>query len=365
MGKNFRSEDEVKEALQSKVGKVNTVIWDYLIKKFYVNEVLEGMESLSNLVKEYRKLQQFISQAAKEDGLPAKAEFPVTKKEGSSVITREDIIFSKILAYEMGKVPAVKKFRREALKGVLVKSESLKSWVQTMQEKDGPPTRYLKVKDRDVSIVTEGDRVLMKGCFSPTEEILGLEVIDLTFPGDDGWVNTIPVNASGILGQLKKVADKIIKFYCPVWKEYQAVGFILTGKVPLISKVRYSYKIIPGMPLQITMKLNARITPKALSEEYTKIRQKLLKKKRVKPLQEKSLTLVEFFLEYDKNDFTWKELMQMWNEYYPKWAYNEYSNFQKDCRRAINWFLGSRVTYNSILKSTHKSTHFKREYNST
>ncbi len=352
MGKNFRSEDEVKEALQGKVGKVNAVIWDYLIEGFYVNEVLEGMDSLSNLVKDYRKFQQLISRAAKEDGLRAKAEFPVTKKEGSSVITREDIIFSKILAYEMGKVPAVKKFRREALKGMLVKSENLKSWVQTMQEKDGPPSRYLKVKDRDVSIVTEGDRVLLKGYFSPEEEILGLEVIDLTFPGD-GWVNVIPVNALGILGQLKKVADKIINFHCPLWKEYQAVGFILTGKVPLIPKVRYSYKITPGMPLQITMEFNARITPKALSEEYTKIRQKLLKKKRVKPLQEKSLTLAEFFLEYDKSKFTWEGLMQVWNSHYPKWAYNEYSNFQKDCRRAINWFLGSRVTYNSILKSTH------------
>lgn len=348
MVNKFRNEDEVKKALQKKVGMVNTAIWKRLVEDFYVNEVIGGESNLSWLVKNYRKFQELASEIAKEEGFFVKNEFPLHKKEGSSVITREDIIFSKALAYKIEKLPVVRKFRKEVLQGVLIKPENLKSWIQTMKEKDGPPTRYLKVKDSDVTVATEGNRVLMKGNFSPVEELFDIEFIELKVPGE-GWVDIIHVNASGTLGQLKLVADKITKIHCPVWKEYQTVGFILTGKIPLIPKISYSYNITPDLPLQVTMKIDARITPKALSDEYTKIRKKLFMGKRVKPLQEKSLTLAEFFLDHEKNGFTWEGLMQVWNTNYPQWTYDKYSNFQKDCRRAINWLMKNRLAYKSLL----------------
>ena len=98
------------------------------------------------------------------------------------------------------------------------------------------------------------------------DDVIGIEHELLSYPSKTEWAECVPINVDGILGRLKSVAGRIIKYYCPAWQEGQAVAFILTGQTPVIPKVRYSMNITSsGGPCWVTLKFDARITPQDLA----------------------------------------------------------------------------------------------------
>lgn len=351
MRKRYRSEEDIKAAVEKKLGrKVIEVIWKVLKKDGYIEEVLEGYEDAFNsLLRRYRVEEEVYLEGARAGAgiYGAQRLFPPPKKEDSP-ITKADIVLSKLLAAEVSKLPFVKQFRREVLGGKLLQPDEIESWIQATKEQDGPPTRYAK---RRVKSVTVTENLAIIPSFDETSGWEPIEHEYLSYPSKTGWAERVPINIDGILGRLKRIVHRIITYYCPAWQEAQAVAFVLTGQVPIIPRVRYSVNVtFLGGPCWVTLKFDARITPQDLAREYSKIRRKIMGNSHAKPLTKKHQELAVFAAEH-KDGLTWEKLMHKWNEKFPKWAYKNYRLFCRDAIGAINRLLNGKVNYASLLGS--------------
>jgi len=356
MRKRYRSEEDIKGAVEKKLGrKVIEVIWKVLKEDGYIEEVLEGYEDAFNsLLRRYRVEEEVYLEGARAGAgiYGAQRLFPPPQKEDSP-ITKADIVLSKLLAAEVSKLPFVKQFRREVLNGNLIQPGEIERWIQTTKEEDGPPTQYVKIRAKNIDVTID------KGSWWPlkimptfeADDVVGIEHEFLSYPSKTGWVERVPINVDGILGRLKSVARRIIEYYCPAWQEAQTVAFVLTGQVPIIPRVRYSVNVtFSGGPCWVTLKFDARITPQDLAREYSKIRRKIMGNSHAKPLTKKHQELAVFAAEH-KDGLTWEKLMHKWNEKFPKWAYKNYRLFCRDAIGAINRLLNGKVNYASLLGS--------------
>jgi len=348
MTKKYRSEEDVKSAVEKKIRKpVNPHVWGKLVKEGYIKEVLDGFGGIKDVINRYKLEEEFFQKGVQVGAAVygGRRLFPV-KKEGQSSTNKADVILSKLIAAEVSKLPFVKQFRREVLGEKLLQPDEIESWIQATKEQDGPPTRYVK---RRVKGVTVTENLAITPSFDETSdwELVGPEL--LSYPSKTGWAEYVPINIDGILGRLKSVAGRIIKYYCPAWQEGQAVAFILTGQTPLIPKVRYGINITSsGGPCWVTLKFDARITPQDLAREYSKIRRKLMGNSHAKPLTKKHQELAIFAAEH-KDGLTWEKLMHKWNEKLPKWAYKNHRLFCRDAIGATRRILNSRVNYAGLF----------------
>lgn len=330
MPKKYRSEEDWKAAVEKRIRKpVNDYIWKELVESGFVDGVIEGDTGVKDLVSEYRKLER-IYQKGLEIGAEtygARRLFLV-RKEGKSSTSKTDIILSKLIAAEIGRLPIVKKFRREALKGRLVQPDKIEDWIQTVKEVEEQVYESRYVWSDFIS-----------------------------FPARTGRIKQTLIPLEGTLGRLKDLANEIITRYCPGWQEAEAVGFILVGQAPLIPKVRYkSMRGVINGPCWITLKFDARMTPQDLAKEYAEIRCQLLGRHHVKPLTRKHQELAMFAAEY-KDGLTWKKLMHKWNEKFPEWAYENYRLFHRDAIAAKDRVLDDKVDPARLLELFEPEVH--------
>lgn len=353
----FRNEEEIKNYLRKKFKReVSNKIWEYLKKHYYVEEVLNGEENaLSSLSKAYKDLLE-VYKEGEEEGLEkgvsvygSRKLFPLPK-EGYTPITEEDITLSKVIAYKLNQLPLIRQFRRQVLNDKLLSLDELEGWLREIAKKDGKPTCYTKKAIEKVEFEENKIKPILK---EEGKYILEGPVL-LAFPSKSGWTEYIPINVDGVLGRLKKVAEDLIKYHCPAWKEAEAVGFILTGKPPIIPRVRYSLSLnSPGGPCWVTLKFDARITPTKLAKDYAQIRKKILGNHHVIPLSKKHQKLAEFVSD-NKGNLTWEKLMHKWNEQFPQWAYTNYRLFHRDANAAIDRILDNKIDYKTLFDMNKK-----------
>ncbi|MCF6096773.1 hypothetical protein L1766_07150 [Thermovorax subterraneus] len=352
----FRNEDELKSYVAKRLKKkeINDKVWQKLKEEGYVEEVLLDYEdSLLYLLKRYKQEEKFYNEAFKDGAetavnvYSARKLFPPPKNtEGQSAITEEDIALSKVIAYKLSQLPLVKQFRRQELKNRLLSLDEMEEWIKETAKRDGQPTLYAKKPIERIEFIGNEIKPVLK----QEDKYIVEGPILLAFPSKTGWVEHIPINVNGVLGRLKKIAERITKVYCPIWSEAQAVGFILTGKPPIIPKLQYSLSLTSSEGLcWVTLKFDARITPQKLAKEYTKIRKKILGNHHIVPLTQKHLKLAEFVSE-NKEGLTWRKLMRKWNEAFPQWAYTNYRLFCRDANAAIDRILDSKIDYNSLFR---------------
>ena len=360
MTKKCRSEEDVKSTVEKEIRKpVNPHVWGKLVKEGYIKEVLDGFGGIKDVINRYKLEEEFFQKGVQVGAAVygGRRLFPV-KKEGQSSTNKADVILSKLIAAEVSKLPFVKQFRREVLGEKLLQPDEIESWIQATKEKDGPPTQYVKIRAKKVNVTIDKDNwwpLKIMPTFE-ADDVIGIEHEFLSYPSKTEWAELVPINVDGILGRLKSVAGRIIKYYCPAWQEGQAVAFILTGQTPVIPKVRYSINITSsGGPCWVTLKFDARIKPQDLAREYSKIRRKIMGNSHAKPLTKKHQELAVFAAEH-KEGLTWEKLMHKWNEKFPKWAYKNYRLFCRDAIGAINRLLNGKVNYASLLGSEAQKT---------
>jgi hypothetical protein len=347
MNKKFRSEEDVRAFLEKKEkAPIPDIIWDKLVEKGYVQEVLDGYDdAMSYLIKEYKSLKEVHDTGAKSGVRVYDASKLFIPKETPS-FTEEDLIYSKVIAYEIGNLPFLKDFRRKYLNNQLIPIEKIDGWIKEMAKKDGQSTINAKRKISKIEIKSNGEIV---HCFDENSRWQFEGPVLLQYPSSSGWTEYVPINMEGVLGCLKTVAERLIKHYCPMWQEGQAVAFILTGLVPLIPKIRSTVTLNSMGICFITLKFDARLTPQELAKQYGKLRKKILGSKIVKPLSKKHLKLAEFVVDNKKEGITWEKLMHLWNEKYPEWAYKNYRLFYRDGNAAIKRIMAGKIDYESFF----------------
>jgi hypothetical protein len=203
----------------------------------------------------------------------------------------------EILVMRLAKLPAVVSFREEALGGNLIQPDEIDDWICL---NGGPGTENLIQCTWHFNI--EGH-----------DEELFWHDVELDSPS----------------GHLAVLAKKLVDEHYLPWEEEEVVTFILTGHRPEPYMLNLEIVQSEIMPLgaQIRMTINPRVSIKAVSQTYTRQRNRLLQleegsRSKPRPISEKNLRLA-VFTEKHRGTGTWDELRRRWNKEHRKWAYSE------------------------------------------
>ncbi len=356
------AEEQPRRALTEELGEpVADNTWNYLIKKRYVEEYINGYISIEELANEYKEVRNAGS-SEKSATLP-QSNLPVSERpeilEGqASEDTRYDLAFSFLVARQVDEVPEVKAFRKEVLGGSLVPFAELENWLHNTQAQDEPVVHWLEVPLGDVSPeeLLEWQRnglpALVPVSQGPERLKLRLSTFSLAYPGEDGWAKAIPINPVGVMGRLKDLCDSIIKYHAPAWDEGSTVAFVLSGKVPLIPQIRYRARVTSqGGPVWITATFDARTPQQTLAKHFAPIRNRLIGS-RGRRVGTKGRELVLFAAKHKTKDVVWREVMNLWNEEHkhkPAWQYDNYRRFHRDTTRAQKSMLEGSVNLAALV----------------
>ncbi len=257
----------VREEFEKEIwGQVNEWAWNYLDRKYYVDEVRNGDMPMSDLVEEYKDL---IAIGKHET---TKTEIPSTEIPPD----RRDRLVSLIYAKKANDHTVVKWFRKAFLPNGLISKQDIDQWTAKASR----------------------------------------DILD-SLNGCTNWIAS--------------------EYH---WDEHQAKTFILTGAIPVYSRLTYGIRTTWGADgrhsVKITLEVDPEVPPKTVRSVYHQIRSHVRDGSRYRPLSEKIASLVEFVLTHED---AWEEKFTQWNKKHLEWNYPDIRRFKRDYSRAINALL--------------------------
>lgn len=339
--KMISAEGRLRKETEARLGRdIPDNFWDYLEEIGKVDDAINvygDVLGVDHILPDLEKLLDLPPSFGRQQA--SQMLHPRQELSNRAVDCRQDAI-SVLLAIEAAKEPQVVAFRSKALLGKLLPWEEVEGWVKQQAEKDGPLTRWVSVPlppGRDVRF-PQGSPQGFPYPDPPFEvgeshPVHGLSSRSLAYsaPGDK-WMRRVYVAAEGTLDQLKTASQWLANRYG--WHESQASVFVLTGITPLITlmviapHLKGSYSATS----RITLTVDPALSPKRVAEAYRNIRDKMLGQ-RHRSLSQKHTQLALFAAERPEDE-TWKEWMKLWNRKYPKWKYDQESNFGRDAEKA-------------------------------
>jgi hypothetical protein len=323
---------ELRARLQGRLGaRFHQGLWDYLVDRGFVDEMLDGASDLDQLLNEARRILAAGTPSA-EHRVPAPA--PREPRLGQE----RAWALSKLVAAHAHQDPDVIAFRRKYLGDALVEWDDLDTWIRAQAQLDGEPTT-------DVTIVIPASTISDPDADElhlspPVERVRPTRVatrrLDYALPGDD-WVRRVVVTAHGALDRLRVLAEALAKAYG--WTPAQASIFILCGVPPFIATVRItrsSAKVRHHADLVWARRITLDIDPAATAQQVLDAFQHARRQQglaQLHPLSLKHLRLAAF-ARAEHADKPWAERLRLWNRSFPNWRYAEQSNFRRDALRA-------------------------------
>lgn len=239
---------------------------------------------------------------------------------------------TRINAAKAGKRDDVLAFRREVLRGRLVKRDRVEAWLKRREAEQKSATVY----GRNVRIGPD-DRPL-----------LDTPVKDWDVPAIAGPTSTgtrFKVNADGPLGRLKALCGVLSRDFG--WSEWQGVLFVLTGAPPPASRASYSaVQGFGGAPDRITLDIVATTPAAAVKRLYERAR-RALQKKPGQALQDKHAELAAYVAGVNDGR-TWEDAQESFNRAHPEWAYDDVHPFRRDARQAYKRVTGTPLEWASV-----------------
>lgn len=323
---------ELRARLQGRLGaRFHQGLWDYLVDRGFVDEVLDGASDFDQLLEEARRVLAAGAPSA-EQRVPAPA--PREPRLGQE----RAWALSQLVAAHAHHDPDVIAFRRKYLVDALVEWDGLDTWIRAQTQLDGEPTT-------DVTIVIPASTISDPDADElhlspPVERVRPTRVatrrLDYALPGDD-WVRRVVVTAHGALDRLRVLAEALAKAYG--WTPAQASIFILCGVPPFIATVRItrsSAKVRHHADLVWARRITLDIDPAATAQQVLDAFQHARRQQglaQLHPLSLKHLRLAAF-ARAEHADKPWAERLRLWNRSFPNWRYAEQSNFRRDALRA-------------------------------
>ncbi|MDI7245864.1 MAG: hypothetical protein QME92_00080 [Bacillota bacterium] len=304
-------------------------IWQVLDDEGYVKEVLDGFpDAFEDMQKKYRYLHKRFPAQAHAQKKEERKEIPPDQRLGA---------LAQILAIEASRLPEVIAFREEVLQGRLLKVEEVSGWIRREAEKQGAGSLWVRLPLPDGCRPSSSRGLRWLSCLADLPDDakstwpVQWDAETLAYPGpEDKWVERVAVARDGPLGQLKRVADALLRRF-PLWQEAQAVAFVLCDAIPMLPKARGTLRVSSVAPSRITLELDPRLSAREAAGFYAQLRKEALKGPD-RPMTEKHLRLAVFLAEHP--DMAWEALKGQWNRAYPAWAYSDRRYFARDAKAA-------------------------------
>lgn len=319
MAKRYRTEEAVKKALEGEKGRIRPDMWQKLIEKDYVKGILDDEEDAwidaCNELDDMRDIASYREPTAGPGRTVAPDEMHKAR--------------SRLLAQALTDEPEVRSFRRRHLPDGLLSPEAVAAWIRS-HAPQGQPFQWVKAP------LPAGVNVREMFTEGPPLE-LHIERGQATFSADmlqfiDGEaVRTAAVPVAGPLRELYEVAASLKWFYP---KQWEAVQFVLTGQVPLLSplELRSDTYAEPWEHTKVTISVDISVQPAEVAAEYSKLRRMFTGSKRSRPRAPRTLALVHFVL--DTPGQKWEARRSAWNTAHPDKPYVTARRMARDYDRA-------------------------------
>jgi hypothetical protein len=323
---------ELQTILQRRLGsRFHQGLWDYLVDRGFVDEVLDGASDLDQLMNEARRILAAGAPSA-EHRVPAPA--PREPRLGQE----RAWALSQLVAAHAHHDPDIIAFRHKYLGDALVDWADLDTWITARAKLDGEPTTDITIA-LPASAIPDPDADELH-LSPPLERVRPARVatrrLDYALPEDD-WVRRMAVTADGALDRLRFLAEALAKAYG--WTPAQASIFVLCGVTPFIATIRItrsSAKVRHHADLvwarRITLDIDPAATPQQVLDAFQHARQRQ-GVAQLRPLTVKHIRLAAF-AGAEHADKPWAERLRLWNTSFPEWHYPEQSNFRRDTIRA-------------------------------
>lgn len=345
----MQNKDWVYELLKEQFGQDAVVPkrYDYFLKEGWIDAAREERQDVNWLCERVRRFLQAAEKPHRqEEHAPS-----LTSEQRQRANSRHEVL-SLLVATAAAEDEEVADFRTKHLAGKLLKPEEVEPWIKEKAAADGPTTVWITLpfaKGHEVMKFTRifGNFTIGSPVILENQPISKIERVFLPYavPADN-WRRLIPVAYRGVLHHLKTLADRLANKND--WQETQATIFVLTGLSPLIPAVKSSVR-----PNRIVLDFDPFVTPKELSDHYSRLRTRVGLTRRTRKLKEKHYRLAAFLGQSGKDE-SWKGRFTRWNKTVAKgknrkWRYGKESNFRRDCLKAKERVLSSPLSATQIL----------------
>jgi len=187
--------------------------------------------------------------------------------------------------------------------------DEMRQWIRRQAEIDGPAT----VHTEERSVTLSDGQIIPASSWVDT----------LDWPGEDNWIECVPVAEDKTLGKLRQAAKSLAgRIDC---EPAAAVAHVLTGKIPLVTPIRYTLNMGTRGP-SITLKVNYSWVPAEIVRSTyidalkdARERWKIIKEKRARssPITAKIITFLA-----EHKDENWWDVWKLWNQQNPQHKYS-------------------------------------------
>jgi hypothetical protein len=238
-------------------------------------------------------------------------------------------------------------FRRTVLNDQLLQFEEVEGWIQEHRSKEEHRNALIVRLNRDSKLHRQNGWQLDPplSAMGP-EQIEGLAPVDaLAYAKKDSKVaEYVPIGRDGAHRATWRLSNSLARTFR--WQEAQATMFLLTDITPLLTEaVHLDPPPMITLPYggfrplscltRVTLTIDPMMTPREVSQEYGRVRAKLLGRK-PRAQSERHLQLAVFAIKHPALD---KAAMCEWAQAFPNWKHRRVSLFARDARVARDRLL--------------------------
>ena len=254
------------------------------------------------------------------------------RRRSRNIPLRREAI-SVLLAHSAEQDEAVKTFRKSVLRNRLISLDGVEAWIKKQAVKDGPATIWIEFP------LPAGTELSIHGQVDPPVTVKKfdgkrfLKRLKYGIPKHDTEMK-ISVARGGVLDRLRRISEHLAGSFG--WQESQAMLFVLTGTMPVVSHARCSLRLILNLPVATRVRLTVDpiLSPTQVANLYRQARQEVFQGERHRNLEEKHLHIAMFAADRPEGE-TLAASMKRWNKQFPKWKYEsrQVTNFGRDLGR--------------------------------
>lgn len=327
------SEDEVKADLERIVGPVWPKIWERLVTKDHVAEVVDGFADIDDLVTEYRELADLRADK--------KQSFPIEVKDTLERTRARSSLANRCLADN----EAVSRWRDTWLPAGLLNHDQLSDWLRTRYKRSLPPDwpfidpwtgEQPRKHGWPTTPTLAPDGQIAKWAW-PDVETLAIEL-------PDGEAFSLRVPPIGALSELVGVVASVESFGA---RESDVVLAVVCG-VPLVcpsASASFTKSFRDPASNMVSLQLDPMMTPAQVAEAWEKVRGEVFSRS-ARQQSDKHLQLAQ--LRWDNPASSTPELKAEWNRTHPDWAYENMRHFRRDLVAATERWTDPGRYYGSL-----------------
>lgn len=339
----LRTLEDVRKALEQRHGPIPDEVWEELERSGDAEAALINEEDLDYVEDRLLRLLRLVGMAERR----RKPSAPRHPKEEKVPPDQRLLALSEILALQAARRPDVQAFRREVLGNRLIPIEEIPAWVRSRAEQGGQWVRLVTVTvavppDAIPKPLTTESLAPVVQRFVQSGAIVGfgpLSLPTLAFPSGDA-VERIPIAHGGTLWRLKQLAEALQRAYRG-WDEAQAVALVLSGATPLLPRATVGLSWNKATGSRIQLDVDARMSSAEVARIYGRWRSFVFRGADM-PIEEKARHLAVFGEQHRDSGKTWRELMALWNQQHPQWAFHVPAHFAANVARAWQQVTGEK-----------------------